>query len=367
MNSPEVYLHTTHRTISWFRKAYQDGTLDIAPNFQRHAVWTSLQKSYLIDTVLNGLPIPEIYMQDPVSVDGTEKHIVVDGQQRIRSVLEFIEDSLVLEGDDVSRQWRGRRFSDLSDDEKRTVFGYKFVARILPSNLSEAEIRAVFSRINKNVEALTDQEPRNSTYAGPFIQTIKDLANDDPFWSDCGVFSSNDYRRMNDQEYISELVVAHLYGPQNKKDKLDQYYAEHEESFEDREKVLRDFRLVTSEVGRLIPRLRGTRWRKKSDFYTLFLALSRRVDQIPFDEARINAISDRLAEFGVAVDQIVGLDEDEWAEVDERIKVYARNVARAASDRNSRIARSGAFVSYVLEEPLLSSEILAPKAKTDQV
>jgi uncharacterized protein with ParB-like and HNH nuclease domain len=363
MTNPEVYLHTTHRTISWFRKAYQDETLDIAPNFQRHAVWTNLQKSYLIDTVLSGLPIPEIYMQDPVSVDGTEKHIVVDGQQRIRSVLEFVDNSLILEGDDVSRQWRGRCFDDLSDDEKRAVFAYKFVARILPPRLTETEIRAVFSRINKNVEALTDQELRNSTYSGPFIQTIKDLANDDPFWSDCGVFSSNDYRRMNDQEYISELVVAHLFGPQNKKDKLDQYYADHEETFEDRERILKEFKSVTGEISRLIPKLRGTRWRKKSDFYTLFLALSRRIGQIPFDEDRLNSISEKLAEFGEAVDQIVGLDEDQWADVDDRIKVYARNVARAASDRNNRIARSGAFVSYVLGEPLLPPEILVPKEK----
>ena len=174
MSSPEIYLHTTHRTISWFRRAFQDGTLDIAPNFQRHAVWTNLQKSFLMDTVLNGLPIPEIYMQDPVTSDGDEKHIVVDGQQRIRSILEFVSNDLLLEGEDVDRKWRGRRFDDLDDDEKRVVFGYKFVARILPPNLSEKDIRSVFTRINKNVEALTDQELRNSTYAGPFIRTRRD-------------------------------------------------------------------------------------------------------------------------------------------------------------------------------------------------
>lgn len=363
MSSPEVYLHTTHRTVSWFKKVYLDQSLDIAPNFQRHAVWTNVQKSFLIDTILNGLPIPEIYMQDPVSVDGIERHIVVDGQQRIRSVLEFVENELVLEGEDVARHWRGRRFDDLTNDEKRTVFAYKFVARILPPQLSEDQIRAVFTRINKNVEALTDQELRNSTYAGPFIQTIKELANEDPFWSECGIFSANDYRRMNDQEYISELVVAHLFGPQNKKERLNQYYAEYEEAFEDRLRIVSDFKKVTSEIGRLIPKLRGTRWRKKSDFYTLFLALSRRVNDLPYDEERIARVSVRLIDFGQSVDAIVGLDEGEWTNVDDRIKVYAKNVVRAASDRNSRIARSGAFVSYVLEEDALPSEILVPARK----
>ena len=361
MISPEIYLHTTHRTISWFRRAYRDGTLDIAPNFQRNAVWTNLQKSFLIDTVLNGLPIPEIYMQDPVTSDGDEKHIIVDGQQRIRSILEFVSNDLLLEGEDVDRKWRGRRFDDLSDEEKRVVFGYKFVARILPPHLSEREIRSVFTRINKNVEELTDQELRNSTYAGHFIRTIKDIASDDPFWSECGVFSANDYRRMNDQEFISELAIAHLYGPQNKKEKIDQYYRDNEEAFERREELLRDFKVVTAEISRMIPSLRGTRWRKKSDFYTLFLALSRRSSQLPYDDNKLRAIAERLERFGAAVDSIVKLDEDEWRDADERVKVYARNVERAASDRNNRIARAGAFASYVLEDKLLGSEISVPR------
>ena len=356
MNNPEVYLHTTHRTVSWFKKAYLDGSLDIAPNFQGNAVWTDIQKSYLIDTILQGMPIPEIYMQDPVDADGDERHIVVDGQQRLRSVLEFVNNELSLEGDDVARKWRGLTFDDLGEAEKKAVFGYKFVARILPAHLSEDEIRGVFSRINKNVESLTDQELRNSTYGGPFIRTVKDIANDDPFWSDCGVFSANDYRRMNDQEFISELMIAHLYGPQNKKDNLDRYYINNEEVFDDRRSILKTFNLVTNEITRILPSLKGTRWRKKSDFYTLFLALAARVDELPFDEDRLASISAKLIELGKAVDAIVRVDENDWGSVPEDVKKYARAVSRAASDRGNRVARTEAFVSYVLGDELRVSE-----------
>ena len=83
---------------------------------------------------------------------------------------------------------------------------------------------------------------------------------------------------MLDHEYISELAIAYLHGPQNKKDRLDHYYQLYEEAFEDRERIISDFRKITGEVQTLLPRLLSTRWRKKSDFYTLFLSLALRVD-----------------------------------------------------------------------------------------
>jgi hypothetical protein len=64
MLPPDHFLHTTHRTVSWFRKAFLNDELELAAPFQRNPVWFIVQKAYLIDTILNGLPIPELYMQD---------------------------------------------------------------------------------------------------------------------------------------------------------------------------------------------------------------------------------------------------------------------------------------------------------------
>jgi uncharacterized protein with ParB-like and HNH nuclease domain len=257
MSQPENFLHTTHRTVTWFRKAAQSNELTLSPPFQRNAVWTNAQKSYLIDTILNGLPIPELYMQDLGNDAGEEEHIVVDGQQRIRSVLDFANGHFPLEGTDVARSWRGMFFEELSPEQKRSVFGYKFVVRILPPDLREEDIRRIFARINKNTVSLTDQELRNATYWGPFIKAIQFMADEDPFWAECGLFSANDHRRMNDQEFISELAAAFLHGFQNKKDKLDQYYQMYEERFEDRERLVSTFGRVTSEINRMLPRLVG--------------------------------------------------------------------------------------------------------------
>lgn len=171
MAQMENFLHTTHRTVAWFRKAFLNTELELHAPFQRNPVWTDIQKAYLIDTILNGYPIPELYMQDSSNAEGDELYIVVDGQQRVRAVLDFVQGTYALEGDEITRQWRGLRFEDLGADEKKVIFAYKFVVRILPE-MEEEGIRRIFARLNRNVVALNEQELRNATYRGPFIKAI---------------------------------------------------------------------------------------------------------------------------------------------------------------------------------------------------
>jgi uncharacterized protein with ParB-like and HNH nuclease domain len=84
------YLNTTHRSVVWFKKAFDAGDLEIKPPFQRNPVWSLRQQSALIDTILLEYPIPEIYMQEVTDAEGNQKHLLVDGQQRIRSVLSYL-------------------------------------------------------------------------------------------------------------------------------------------------------------------------------------------------------------------------------------------------------------------------------------
>lgn len=214
--------------------------------------------------------------------------------------------------------------------------------------------------------SLTDQELRNATYWGPFIKSIQYIADEDPFWSDCGIFSANDHRRMIDHEFVSELAAAYLHGPQNKKDKLDHYYRLYEEQFEDQKYLIESFRRVTSEISRIIPRLAGTRWRKKSDFYTLFLEVADRKDKIPFDEEQITNISSNILDFGARVDSLLRLEEEDWHSHNNDVIKYARNVSRAASDRGNRIARAIAFSNFVFQEPSRYKVFEIASPSTDQ-
>jgi uncharacterized protein with ParB-like and HNH nuclease domain len=345
MTELQSYLHTTHRTVNWFKKAHQNDELQLSAPFQRNPVWTNAQKSYLIDTILQGLPVPEFYMQDAVSDEGEERNLVVDGQQRVRACLDFVFGEYALEGEDVDARWRELTFDELEPGEKKSIYGYKFVVRVLPS-MPEEELRRIFARLNRNVVALNQQELRNATYWGPFISLVQSMADDDPFWADAGIFSSNDHRRMLDHEFLSELMIAFLHGRQNKKDKLDHYYQLYEEEFEQEEEVAQKFSRTTAEIAQILPTLRGTRWRKKSDFYTLFLSLVERVDEFPFSSDQREEVGRSILDLGHEVDAVLKLDDEEWGNADKRAVKYARSVT-AASDKASRTARSEALEEFV--------------------
>lgn len=353
------YLNTTHHTVAWLRKAESEGTLDVAPPFQRNPVWTTPQKAFLIDTLLRAYPVPEIYMQDSVDQHGTERHIVVDGQQRIRACLEFIGGQFSLL-EEHTPEYAGLNFSGLPPEAKTRVFQYKFVVRLLPEMPVE-ELRAIFGRLNRNVVALNAQELRHATYWGPFIRQMESLA-DDSYWAGTGIFSPADVRRMLDVEYVSELTVAALHGPQTKKASLDQWYEIYEETYEEERHVAELFRTVLAELGVVLPDIRNTRWRKKSDFYSLFGLLSARRDRLPLAREEREFMTRQLEDFGTEVDRFLS---DPETGVSVEAKRYAAAVERAATDVANRRTRLREL-DRTLADAWPDADSLLPDLPTDR-
>ena len=344
------YLNTTHRAVVWFKKAFEAGDLIIKAPFQRNPVWSDRQKSALIDTILLEYPIPELYMQDLTDAQGNQKYILVDGQQRIRAVLDFLANRIELE--DESPHWAGRRFDDLTETDKKRIYEYSFVIRQLP-DIPEEELRVIFQRLNRNTMTLTPQELRHATYWGPFIKLMEEIA-DFEYWDDAGVFSANDRRRMIDVEFVSELAVAHLNGLQNKKKNLEEYYQLYEESFDDAAAVRRLFVSVLGEIEQVIPSLAKTRWRKKSDFYTLFLTFAAYAHRLPLAADKRDLASATLMRFATDVDSAIKESRPEGDPIPQCIQDYVKNVERAASDLGTRTERSRVLkelLSPILSEP----------------
>ncbi len=329
------FLNTTHRSVVWFKKSFEAGDLVIQPPFQRNPVWSKRQQSALIDTILLEYPIPELYMQDITDAEGNQKYNLVDGQQRIRAILDFLANDLELE--DESPHWAGMTFEDLTVDDKKKVYEYNFVVRQLP-DIRDDEIRSIFQRLNRNTMTLTAQELRHATYWGPFIKLMEEIS-DYEFWNDSRIFSANDRRRMFDIEFISELSVAYLNGIQNKKKKLEEYYQQYEETFDEAAELQTMFVTVLGELAQVIQGLSKTRWRKKSDFYSLFLAFGRNVEQLPLDAQKRGLAKNSLLSFAEEVDAVIKDTLQEGAVVPEGVKDYVKNVERAASDLAARTAR----------------------------
>ena len=335
----ENFLNTTLRNIAWFKQAYEHKELDMKPPFQRNPVWVTRQKSYLIDTILNRYPIPEIYMQETADELGNVRYIIIDGQQRIRSVLDFIDGKFSMD-EKESPDFHGTDFNGLSPEQKKAFFQYNFVVRILP-DINDAELRAIFQRLNKNVVALNKQELRQATYSGPFIKLMNTISDKEAF-SKISLFTPNDVRRMLDVEFISELTIALLNGLQNKKDKLENYYQLYEEEFSDEEYIRDIYDNVLGELLKVLPDISNTRWCKKTDFYSLFLVFANHRTHLPLSkDGRIKA-RELLTEFGVAIKKRLTTTKEDDVEFSENVEEYVKGM-RATTDLSSRKYRNNAI------------------------
>lgn len=341
------YLTTTLRNIHWFKQSHDSGQLQMTPPFQRNPVWVDRQKSFLIDSVLSGYPIPEVYIQETITPEGTATYIVVDGQQRLRAVLEFIEGKFSIDTKD-SPQWGDMKFDDLSPQDKQKIYQYNFVVRNLPE-MAGTLLRSIFQRLNRNVLALNRQELRKATYWGTFINLMNDLSNK-RVWSELEIFTANDVRRMLDVEYISELSIALLNGLQNKKTKLDAYYKIYEEEFDtddasDLEKI---FSKISGELKTILKPFSKTRWRKKTDFYTLFLVFSENVESLPLSRGGRSAAYELLSEFESGINEYVTSSDGKKDSLPEHVIKYGQGM-RATTDLGSRKKRHDALSSVLSE------------------
>jgi Protein of unknown function DUF262 len=326
----------TNQKISWFRKEAGAGSLDLSPKFQRRPVWTEEQESLLIDSILTDLPIPEIYIRSSSTPGGESKYEVVDGQQRIRAILKFGSNDLELVGDDVAAKWLNKRFDDLSNPEKTAYWDYRIVVRNV-DGATDLEIRDLFKRLNLNSVNLNDQELRHAQYTGRFIKVMEALA-DDEWWLDSSVVSIRQVRRMEDVEFISELFVGLVVGPQDKKKTLDGYYANYDGSMPLESSWVRHFERTRGFLELLLEPKELRKWSGKSDFYTLFLITGQLVERKPkLSTQQIDAIRTALGDFRKKVDQ--AKRRDNTVQFNQDVHVYAEALTRAATDLGRRETR----------------------------
>jgi hypothetical protein len=245
--------------ISW-QKA---GNLILAPAFQRRPVWKPGAKSYLIDTIVRGLPIPIIFLRDR-RTDPNEfepKREVVDGQQRLRTVLGFVSPDLLPDYNPSrdkftvkkihNRDISNKAFAELEEDSKQAILDYEFVVHVLPSKVDDREVIQIFRRMNSTNYALTEQEKRNSQYFGEFKVSVYELAAEQlQRWRKWKAFTEDDIARMNEVELTSELILMMVNNRIEGKSSanITKAYKIYDESYPYRLEAERRFRFVMDSI-----------------------------------------------------------------------------------------------------------------------
>jgi hypothetical protein len=193
--------------IQWYRKK----ELVINDKFQRYSVWKPQAKVYLIDTILNELPIPKIFIRsiiDPKKQIGVRE--VVDGQQRIRAIMDFADNKLRLTS--KSENFQGLIYNDLDEDQKNIFLGYTVVVEQL-LNASDDDVIDIFSRINSYTVSLNDAEKRHALYQSDFKFFVRNLSIKYRWFIEkYSVFTIQQRFRMADDTFFAEVCSILLNG-----------------------------------------------------------------------------------------------------------------------------------------------------------
>ncbi|MGB9914697.1 MAG: DUF262 domain-containing protein [Candidatus Bathyarchaeales archaeon] len=92
-----MQVQQTPYTIGDLHEWYKKGSLILQPKFQRRKVWSSKARSFLLDTIVRGLPVPKLFIRQQIDLN-TKRAIreVVDGQQRLQAVFDFIDGKMTI-------------------------------------------------------------------------------------------------------------------------------------------------------------------------------------------------------------------------------------------------------------------------------
>jgi hypothetical protein len=267
--------NTRSYSVRDFEEWNERSELVLAPKFQRREVWSAKARSYLMDTIIRGKPIPKLYMRQNVapSTRRTTREIV-DGQQRLRTVLSFIKDGFKL-SKAHNRDLGGRYYSGLDTQTQGDILKYEFVVDLL-QDMPDNEVYDLFARINTYSEKLKPQELRNAQWFGEFKSCVYELAkNFVTFFEAERVFSPKQILRMSEAEFISDLLLAMEEGiREGKKAVIDKAYKDYDDRFPNRGRHEKRFAEVIDALGAIVGNeLPQLRFRAPKLFYPLFCAV----------------------------------------------------------------------------------------------
>lgn len=197
----------TTQDVTWFLDTNGMGRLDLEPSYQRKSVWTRRDRQYFLDTIFNNYPSPAIFLHKDIDDQGNTTYHVVDGKQRLETILLFVDNKLPIRDDIGDTRLANKRWRDIVGDLelKRKLWDYQFTVEMLDS-IEPAVVNEVFGRLNQNSRKLTPQEIRHSRYDGWFV-TFAEVEADRPLWKSVKVSTTARARRMQDVQFISELMA----------------------------------------------------------------------------------------------------------------------------------------------------------------
>jgi hypothetical protein len=323
-----------NKKISELYKRIKEGSLILQPDFQRKFVWNTSHKEAFIETILNGLPFPEIYTaQSGVDIEKIEtQEVIVDGQQRLGTIMQYIEE-------DAASKIFGKqvqKFKDLHPDEQKEFLNYNVVIRDL-GDISSDTIREIFRRINQTKFSLEQIEIQNAVYDGEFITTAKDILNEIDI-EHIPIFSDSEMSRMSDLHFILLVMSTIETGGYFARDsEIEKFITAFNDIYEDKDKmkvlilhILDGIKSLNLEPDSI--------WYRKSNFFTIVTELCL------LGNPDFESIKPKLLDFekNVLDNKYTPRDKNDFA-------TYYGYMYTGTNSRQARVVRGDLFKKYIID------------------
>lgn len=331
-------------SLANFWENYQLDKYDFEPGYQRDSVWSEEKQSFLIDSILKNIPIPPIFLHQLIDDEtGKTTYAVIDGKQRLLSIINFIKGTINSSSDGEESplyddKLAGIDFRDLDSEElldvRRSFWRYTIPIEYIDTSDKDT-IDSIFDRLNRNGEPLQGQELRRAGYYGtPILDTVEKLAKNS-FWEER--LKHVDVKRMEDREFISEIIFFLLEGGPLKSDQkeLDKLYEKYKGDDTDWSNLIEEFNSITAFMKDLNVNYKERKVNGVSHLYALWGVSKFFLEKGTSPEA----ISRKLDIF------YEGLRGE--PESCAQFLAYKKSMASSTREKSSRVKRINALIEYL--------------------
>lgn len=256
--------------ITWLKEK----SLVVNKKYQRgRGLWPINSRSFFIDTIINGYPFPKITLRQTIDLR-TKQSIreIIDGQQRMMTINDFMEDNLTLTA--VSNQFKGKTFSDLDDQTKENFLAYEVSVDTVIGE-TEEEVLQIFRRMNSYTLPLNEPEKRHAIYQGEFKWFIKELLDAyAPVFEKYKILTVREMSRMMDADLMTELCQVLMVGIKGRSAKqLEKLYKDNDREFREKNNVEARLKETLDFIKVELTELCSDEVLMSYSFYSLFSAL----------------------------------------------------------------------------------------------
>jgi len=273
MKKTTAKIITISDLIQWNEK-YE---LELSPKYQRNSVWNEKAKSYLIDTIVRGLPIPPIFLRQKVDVNTKTTHReIIDGQQRVRAILEFVVSESFSIKKSHNKLLGGKKYSDLDVEVQESILEYEILAEVVTEK-DESVVYDMFARLNSNNIVLNKQEVRNSKFWGEFKVLVYRLSSKyRDFFLEQKLLKDNDCARMKDCDLINSMLIVLTEGViEETPTVIDNIYKKYDKDFPESDFIEKQFSEIMNIIEGIYGYFNGNYgcFGNKNYFYTMYCVL----------------------------------------------------------------------------------------------